>query len=86
MMIFFFMSRGQWQAESDCQFFLLTNVTGVTNVASVKQIRLTGENEIAVNKLVKAAKLDILTVPGAANMAIKKGLPQIRRLFIKSSK
>lgn len=52
----------------------------------MKQIRLSKENDAAVAKLVKDAKLDLLTFPRVANMAIKKGLPVVRKLFIPRQK
>lgn len=52
----------------------------------MKQIRLSKENDAAIAKLVKEAKLDLLTVPKAANLAIKKGLPLMRKIFVNRTK
>jgi len=49
----------------------------------MKQIRISNQNEKAIDALVKEAKNDLLTVPKAANIAISKGLPAVRKLFVK---
>lgn len=49
----------------------------------MKQIRLSNKNETAVNALVKDSQNDLLTVAKAANIAIEKGLPKTRQLFVK---
>jgi hypothetical protein len=50
------------------------------------QVRLTKENVGAIEQLKREAKLDLLTFPKAANMAIEKGLPAVRKLFVKPAK
>jgi hypothetical protein len=51
----------------------------------MKQIRLSNENEKAINKLVKDSKLQLLTVQWTANMAIEKGIPEVCKLLVKPS-
>ena len=48
----------------------------------MKQIRLAKENESALSELVRDSKNDLLTVSKAANLAIRRGLPILRKLFV----
>lgn len=61
-------------------------ITHPLKVASVKQIRISNDNEIVVRKIVKDAKMDILTVAKCANLAMSKGFPVVRKLFVKPVK
>jgi len=50
------------------------------------QVRISKPNLEAIEQLCRDAKLDLLTLPAAANMAIKKGLPAVRKQFVKPTK
>lgn len=50
------------------------------------QVRITKPNLEAIKQLQRDANLNLLTLPAAANMAIEKGLPAVRKLFVKSAK
>jgi len=50
------------------------------------QVRISLANEEALLKLVGDAKLDFINVSKAANLAIEKGLPILRKLLVSSRK
>lgn len=50
----------------------------------MKQIRLSKVNDAAVFQLVRDAKNDLLTFPKAANLALEKGLPIVRKIYVKA--
>lgn len=52
----------------------------------MKQIRLSKTNDEAIIQLVKDANNVLLTVPKAVNIAVEKGLPAVRKQFVKISK
>ena len=50
------------------------------------QVRLTKPNLAAIEQLQRDAKLNLLTLPAAANLAIEKGISAVRRQFVKPKK
>jgi hypothetical protein len=50
----------------------------------MKIVRLTKTNTEALNLLVKNSGNELLTVGRAANMCVEKGMPAVRRRFVKS--
>ena len=50
------------------------------------QVRITKSNIAAIEQLKRDAKLNLLTFPIAANIAIEKGLPAVRKQFVKPAK
>ena len=49
-------------------------------------IRLSKSNEAEIERLVKESANSLLTAPLAVNICIEKGLPAVRKLFVKPAK
>ena len=63
---------------------IVDKVTLSVKLRKMKIVRLTKNNSVAVDDLVKESHNELLTVGKAANLCVEKGLPSVRRKYVKN--
>lgn len=58
---------------------MLTEFTSLTNLAEMKQVRLTEKNTKSIKKLIRDKGWNLLTENKVANLAVEAGVPIISK-------